>query len=64
LIVSSLIYLTLFYFLYKCQQRRRVSIENDELIVNYKNSNLVFDYKEKASKGLLNKNSDSDNEED
>lgn len=62
--MSSLFYLTIFYFLYKYQKRRRVSIDNDELIVNYKNSNLVFDYNDKASKGLLNNHLNSDNEED
>ncbi len=64
LVVSSLIYLTSFYFLYKYQIRRRVSIENDELIVNYKNSNLVYDYNDKASKSLLKDDLNSENDED
>lgn len=54
----------MFYCLYKYQTRRRVSIDNDELIVNYKNTNLVFDYKDKASKRLLKDHLNSDNEDD
>lgn len=64
MLISSLIYLCFFYLLNQYQKRKRVNIDNDELIVNFKKSNLVFDHAEREGKRLLKKNLNSDNEEE
>jgi len=62
LLVSSLGYFILFYLLLRYQKIKRVTI-NDELIVNYKNMNLIYDSNDKSSKGLLKEYIQSDDED-
>lgn len=57
-------YLCIFYLLNQYQKRKRVNIDNDELIVNFKKSNLVFDHGDREGRKLLKENLNSDYEEE
>ncbi len=64
LIISSLLYFGLYSFVNIYQKKKRVTLNENELIVNYKPTNMVFDINNTdSSKSLLDSDSGFDGED-